>query len=65
MAKIETRGRKPLSNKETTIRAAVCLPESIYKAYVKLGEKSGEGYGAHIRQACVEALKKGKKNGKR
>ena len=49
--RIETRGRKKLAD-EPTIRAGVCLPLSLYDTLVSLGEKSGKGYGHHIREAC-------------
>jgi len=53
--KIETRGRKSLG-KGSTVTAGVCLPEALYKKLVKMGEKSGNGYGFHIREAVEKHL---------
>ena len=55
--KTETRGRKPLSKNEPTIRAGICLPLNIYDTLVAIGEESGRGYGFHVRQAIDTFLK--------
>ena len=56
--KTETRGRKSLAKGEPTVRVGFCLPLSLYDLLVDLGEKSGKGYGFHIREACIEKYQK-------
>jgi len=50
--RVETRGRKPLSEGEPTVRSGICLPISLYKRLMEAGEKSGEGFSHHVRLAC-------------
>lgn len=52
--KVETRGRKSLVEDEPTVRVGFCLPLTLYDLLVDMGQKSGKGYGFHIREACIE-----------
>lgn len=52
MASKNTVGRNKLSDEEPTVKAGICLPESLMLKLKQEGKKSGNGYGHHIRLAC-------------
>ena len=63
--KKETRGRKSLVEGEPTTRIGVCLPLSLFDQLCDLGEKTGKGYGFHVREACEKYIKQVNKRRKK